>query len=125
MAIGAYVAFYFIFKGHNHSTTDYFSEIAYQNLIIGTIAKQYALITTVELMKAKVSKRIPTSYYTISLGNIDYLQGIKLLGSSPYPLTTYISANSPREFYSDEFLLSFINYAVNMISGMNGKTTQP
>ncbi len=47
-------------------------------------------------MKAGVSKRIPTSYYTISLNNINYLQNIKLLGSSPYPLTTYISANSPR-----------------------------
>jgi len=76
-------------------------------------------------MKAGVSKRVPTSYYQISLNNINYLQSIKLLGSAPYPLTTYISADSPREFYSDEFLLSFINYAVNMISGMNGKKTQP
>ena len=75
-------------------------------------------------MKAGVSKLIPTSYYSISLSNINYLQSIKLLGSSPYPLTTYISATSPREFYSDEFLLSFINYAVNMVSGMQGKTTQ-
>ncbi len=47
MAIGGYIAFYFIFKSHNHVTTSYFSEIAYQNLIIGTVAKQYALITTV------------------------------------------------------------------------------
>jgi hypothetical protein len=124
LAIGGYISFYFIFKGHNHATTDYFSEITYQNLIIGTIAKQYALITTLELMKAGVSKRVPNSYYAISLSNINYLQNIKLLGSSPYPLTTYISATSPREFYSDEFLLSYINYAVNMISGMQGKTTQ-
>ncbi len=75
-------------------------------------------------MKAGVSKRDPTSYYTISLNNINYLQSIKLLGSTPYPLTTYISADTPRQFFSDEFLLSYINYAVNMISGMNGKTTQ-
>lgn len=47
-------------------------------------------------MKAGVSKRIPTSYYTTYMGNLNYLQSIKLLGSDPYPLTTYISANSPR-----------------------------
>lgn len=76
-------------------------------------------------MKAGVSKRIPTSYYTITLNNLNYLQSIKLLGSDPFPLTTYISATSSRQSYSDEFLLSYINYAVNMISGMNGKVTQP
>lgn len=75
-------------------------------------------------MKKGVSKRISTSLYSISLNNINYLQSIKLLGSDPYPLTTYISATSPRELYSDEFLLSYINYAANMISGMSGKVTQ-
>jgi len=47
LSIAAYIGFYFVFKSHNHVTVDYFSEVAYQNLIIGTIAKQYALITTV------------------------------------------------------------------------------
>lgn len=70
-------------------------------MIIGSIAKQYALITTLEMMKTGVSKRLPTSFYQISLNNINYIQSIKLYGSSPYPLTTYISADTPREFYSD------------------------
>jgi hypothetical protein len=42
-------------------------------------------------MKAGVSNRIPVSYYTIYMSNINYLQKIKLNGSSPYPITTYIT----------------------------------
>jgi hypothetical protein len=92
IAIGCYIAFYFIYKGHNDSTTPYFQEVAYQNLIIGAIAKDYALITTLELMKAKVSNRIPTSYYATYMTNLNYLQNIKLLGSQPAKVTTYLSA---------------------------------
>lgn len=76
-------------------------------------------------MKAQVSLRVPTSFYATYMGNVNYVQSIKLLGSSPYPLTTYISANNSRQFYSDEFLLSFINYAVNMAAGMTKAVTQP
>jgi len=46
IAIGCYIGFYFVFKNHNDSTIPYFKEVAYQNMIIGTIAKEYALITT-------------------------------------------------------------------------------
>lgn len=52
-------------------------------------------------MKAKVSNRIPSSYYAVNMGNINYLQSVKLLGSSPYILKTYISANETRNMYSD------------------------
>ncbi len=76
-------------------------------------------------MKAKVSNRIPTSYYTVYMGNVNYLQSVKLLGSAPYPLKTYISANETRNMYSDEFLLSFINYDIALAANMSTAITQP
>ena len=65
-------------------------------MIIGTIAKCYALITTMELMKAGVSNRIPIYYYDLYTSNMEYLQRIKLLGSTPYRLTTYLNADTAR-----------------------------
>lgn len=93
-------------------------------MIVGTIAKEYSLIMTLELMKAGVSNRIPTSYYSTYMTNLNYLQSIKLLGSDPFEVTTYLDQNDTQVFYSDEFLLSYINYAFALIENMQNLTTQ-
>ncbi len=47
-------------------------------------------------MKAKVSNIVPDSFYKVYSTNLNYLQNIKLLGSNPYPLKTYINKDTAR-----------------------------
>jgi hypothetical protein len=47
--------------------------------------------------------------------NIQYLQSIKLNGANPYQIQISLG-NTTQTFLTDEFLLSFINYALSISS---------
>ena len=62
LVVCSYVGFYFVFKGHNESTTSYFQEITYENLKIGAVTREYAIMTTLDMIKIGVSVRNVSSF---------------------------------------------------------------
>jgi hypothetical protein len=116
--LALYITYYFLFSSHYQSVQALTSEIAYQNLIIGAVAKQLSLLNDLQLLAVGASPETVGRFTKIYSDNINYLESIKLQGSSPYPVTVSLgSAN--QTFLTDEFILSFINYAVSVYGNMS------
>lgn len=116
--LALYIAFYFLYNSHYSSLQDLTSEIAYQNLIIGAIAKEQSLLNNLQLIAKGVSPDTVPRFTKIYSDNINFLESIKLQGSAPYQVSVSLgSAN--QTFLTDEFILSFINSAIAVYGNMS------
>lgn len=121
-----YVICYQLESSHTASTVGLTKEIVYQNLIIGAVSKQQALLYTLVLLTANFSQERAAHYLSLYEDNLNFLQSIKLLGSRPYQLPVLLVSNatiSSQTFYSDEFIFAFINNVVSLYSNISDKTT--
>lgn len=65
----------------------------------------------------------PARFAHIYSDNIHHLEQIKLNGASPYQISISLGSSS-QTFLTDEFILSFINYALGIYANMSSATSQ-
>ena len=82
--IAIYITYYFLYNSHYQAIQTRTSEIAYQNLIIGAVAKQLSLLYGLQLVSAGASPETAARFTNIYADNLNYLEAIKLQGSEPY-----------------------------------------
>jgi hypothetical protein len=108
--VALYLFFYLTFTAHANSVNSLSQQIAYRNLIIGAITKKLSLIYTIQQMQKGQSaddvSRLIQSYND----NLAFLSSIKFNGGDPYNIFIELG-NGNVTFESNEYLLSFINYA--------------
>lgn len=108
--VGLYIFFYFTFTNHSDTVNTLAQQIAYRNLIIGAITKELSFVYTIQQMQNGISldnvPRLVQSYND----NMAYLNSIKFNGGTSYDINIELG-NSNVTFESNEYLLSFINYA--------------
>jgi len=78
---------------------------------------------TLAQMTVNQSNDTPLRFTNIYTDNIQFLQSIKLEGSSPYYIDISLG-NSTQTFLTDEFLLSFISYSLNVFGNMTSNMTK-
>lgn len=71
--LSLYITYYFLYSNHYASLQTLTSEIAYQNLIIGGIAKELTLINGLKLLAAGASPETVPRFTKIYSDNINYL----------------------------------------------------
>lgn len=84
--IAIYITYYFLFCNHYQAIQSLTSEIANQNLIIGVVAKELSLLYGLQLVSAGSSPETAARFTNIYADNLNYLEEIKLQGSSPYQI---------------------------------------
>lgn len=95
LLMSTYIFYYFVYKGQLQQVQTLTSEIANQNLIIGAIAKELSLLYELQqISSGSLSSETAKRFTGIYLDNLNYLEQIKLQGSSPYQLDVNVgSAN--------------------------------
>lgn len=91
--LALYITFFVIFTRHNNAILGMTEEIAYQNLIIGSITKEVSLINTLNQMAAGSSPDTVTRFQKIYLDNINYMEQIQLFGSDSITLNISLSGS--------------------------------
>jgi hypothetical protein len=118
-----YITYYFLFCGHYQSVQALTSEIAYQNLIIGSVTKELSLLYDLQQIVAGGSPETVARFTHIYGDNLNFLESIKLLGSSSYQIDVQMGTSN-QTFLTDEFILSFVNYAISVYGNMSLAQTQ-
>lgn len=121
-AIGLQTGYYAVYSAHNSSNIQYSNEIAYQNLINGAVAKEYALIQGLQLAAMNLSAETGELFQALYLDNMKELERIQLLGSQPFPLSISVE-QSTSSLLSSEFLITLINYANQFTSSLKNASS--
>jgi hypothetical protein len=120
--LALYIAYYYLFYQHNNSVMGLTSEIAYQNLIIGGVAKELSLVYSIQQMALNQSQYTAALFANVYSDNVQFLQSIKLSGANPYSIQISLG-NGTQAFLTDEFLLSFITYALAVSSTITANSS--
>lgn len=112
--IAMYIAYFFVFSADNYSIQAMTSQVAYQNLIIGSIAKQMSFMSSLDLISINKYPDNATRFISIYKDNINYLEQIQLMGQPSFPIVLDLQ-NINQTFMTNQFLLTFIDYANTVI----------
>jgi hypothetical protein len=123
LVVALYAVTYILYNANHQSSIHHSQEIVYQNLIIGAIAKQSALVSELQLMAGNRSSENPQRLVSIFSDNLKYLEQIQLLGTTPFPFTYSIDSVSQTSLTS-QYISTIINYASTLHSSLEGAVTQ-
>lgn len=109
--IGLFVLVFVLFNQHNSSTADNFGQLVYESRKIGELQTIYSTLQSYELIAAGGnSSRLPMLASWLNESEL-ILQGIKDKGIKPYPVQVKMADGTPKTFFSDEFIESYLNNA--------------
>jgi len=71
--IAIYITYYVIFTAHNNNIQTMTSQVAYQNLIIGSVTKQLSLMSSLDLIPINKYPDNASRFVSIYTDNMKYL----------------------------------------------------
>ena len=121
--VGLYVFTYLTMVSHNEELEQRTSEIIYNNLVAGELAKQVSLLDSIDQMQLGQSYLSIPSFLQSYQENIKSLESIKDLGGTPFTVTVMIGS-SPVQFQNTDFSLSFLDNANVIYRSISGSVNQ-
>jgi hypothetical protein len=121
--VGSFVVSYVVMTDHHYQVGSLTTQIVYNNLITGEVAKQYSLLQSIQMMEQGLFSQNVEVFIHLYEKNIALLQEFNQHEGSQYNISINMGAINV-SFISSEFYLSFLDNTKTIYSAIGTTTTQ-